>query len=86
MIYDIAMLNAPFTKDTAGLSHKRWWKIKLGDRHRAMAYLDIIEIISWKSRNCIRSELSRSWMKASSIEDVVKYIQILYINKNNGED
>ncbi len=63
-----------FTKITAGLPHRRWGRIELSDKKRAIIYLDLLELWKKKSRWAIIVEMKRKWLSPSSIDDTIKYM------------
>lgn len=64
-----------FTKETAWLPHKRWGKKLLSDVMRSIAYLDLCEQMTNKSRSTVRVEFSRNWISPSKVEDVEIYLR-----------
>jgi phosphoribosylformylglycinamidine (FGAM) synthase PurS component len=64
-----------FTKETAWMVHKRWWKKKVSETVRSMNYLDLCEEMTWKKRWTIVSEFSKNWLKTNLVEDVEIYLR-----------
>ena len=63
-----------FNSETGKSPHRRWWRIDLGDRQRAVCYLDLLELLIGKNRKIISNEMSRLGKSPGSIEDVASYI------------